>query len=250
MAHSIDVSEESGIRYLHFGSEWVQGAMKVRRPYALELEYTRHMAAGLLLRPAPRPRKVLLIGLGAASLTKFFYRNVPQARITVAEIDARVVAVARMHFKLPDEDARLRIVVADGAEVVMRNTGYWDMILVDGYDHNARAGVLDTAPFYTAARAALATNGLLASNLFGKRKTFRDSLARIADAFDGRTLALPQCETGNVVALANAGDAFALPFADIQARAAALKLETGLDLRDTFKRLEAEQPTPDGVLRF
>ena len=55
--NSIDISEEDGVRSLHFGSEWVQGAMRVRRPYALELAYTREMAAGLILRAAP-PRRV------------------------------------------------------------------------------------------------------------------------------------------------------------------------------------------------
>ena len=38
-------SEEDGFRYLHFGSPWIQGAMKVRRPYELVLEYPRQMMA-------------------------------------------------------------------------------------------------------------------------------------------------------------------------------------------------------------
>lgn len=71
MSFSIDISEESGIRYLHFGSTWVQGAMRIARPWHLELEYTKEMMASLLMRDDARfPRKVLLIGLGAASLTK------------------------------------------------------------------------------------------------------------------------------------------------------------------------------------
>src|SRR5512136_2351991 len=66
MTTSIETSEEHGVRYLHFGSRWIQGAMRVARPWALELEYTRDMMMALLLRPAPQwPRKVLLIGLGA-----------------------------------------------------------------------------------------------------------------------------------------------------------------------------------------
>ena len=32
---SIEISEEAGVRSLHFGSDWVQGAMRVRRPNAL-----------------------------------------------------------------------------------------------------------------------------------------------------------------------------------------------------------------------
>ena len=38
---SIDISEEAGVRYLHFGSSWIQGAMRIARPFALELDYTR-----------------------------------------------------------------------------------------------------------------------------------------------------------------------------------------------------------------
>jgi spermidine synthase len=47
---SIDISEEAGVRYLHFGSSWVQGAMRIARPWALELDYTREMMLPLLLR--------------------------------------------------------------------------------------------------------------------------------------------------------------------------------------------------------
>ena len=46
--HSLDISEEAGVRSLHFGSDWVQGAMRIRKPDALELEYTREMLACLL----------------------------------------------------------------------------------------------------------------------------------------------------------------------------------------------------------
>jgi len=53
--HSIDISEDDGVRYLHFGSEWIQGAMRIRRPWSLELHYTREMMAGLLLHAAPWP---------------------------------------------------------------------------------------------------------------------------------------------------------------------------------------------------
>ena len=85
--NTIEVSEQAGVRYLHFASTWVQGAMRVQRPYALELTYTREMMAGLLLRDPPWPRQALLIGLGAGSLAKFIYHRLPATRITVVEID-------------------------------------------------------------------------------------------------------------------------------------------------------------------
>ena len=72
--HSVDISEEAGVRYLHFGSDWVQGAMRIARPWSLELAYTREMMAGLLLREPPWPKNALLIGLGAGSLVT---RDIP-----------------------------------------------------------------------------------------------------------------------------------------------------------------------------
>jgi spermidine synthase len=89
---SVDISEEAGVRYLHFGSDWIQGAMRIARPYALELDYTREMMLPLLLRDANWPRRVLVIGLGAASVLKFLWRHRPAARLTVVEIDPQVVA--------------------------------------------------------------------------------------------------------------------------------------------------------------
>ena len=81
MASSIEVSEEAGVRYLHFGSRWVQGAMRLQRPWALELEYTRQMMAPLVMRPAAAwPRDVLIVGLGAASQLRFLWRHRPAAR--------------------------------------------------------------------------------------------------------------------------------------------------------------------------
>ncbi|MEQ1813572.1 MAG: spermidine synthase, partial [Candidatus Nitrotoga sp.] len=139
MAFSIDIREEAGVRSLHFGSEWVQGAMRIARPWNLELDYTREMMASLLLRDSDRfPRKVLLIGLGAASLTKFLYRHYPLAKLTVVEIEPGVVAAARQFFKLPEDPKRLNIVIGDGAEFVAHSRQNYDLVLVDGFDENAR----------------------------------------------------------------------------------------------------------------
>ncbi len=96
--HSVDISEETGVRNLHFGSDWIQGAMRIARPWSLELAYTREMMAGLLMRPTGQwPRSALLIGLGAGSLAKFIYRTLPDCRITVVEINPQVEFIARQY---------------------------------------------------------------------------------------------------------------------------------------------------------
>ena len=78
--------------------------MRIARPWSLEMAYTREMMAGLLLRPENQwPRSTLLIGLGAGSLAKFIYRNLPDCRMTVVEINPQVEFIAHQYFKLPDD---------------------------------------------------------------------------------------------------------------------------------------------------
>ncbi|MBK7235265.1 MAG: spermidine synthase, partial [Sterolibacteriaceae bacterium] len=138
--HSIEVSEQAGVRYLHFGTEWIQGAMRVARPWSLELDYTREMMAALLLRPGDDwPARALIIGLGAGSIAKFLYRHRPAARLDVVEINPEVVALARHAFRLPEDDGRLCVHRADGAAFVKTGRTRYDCILVDGFDHRARA---------------------------------------------------------------------------------------------------------------
>lgn len=250
MTTPIDISEESGVRYLHFGSEWVQGAMRIRKPDALELDYTREMMAGLLLRDAPWPRRVLLIGLGAGSLTKFIHRHLPDAHTTVVEIAPEVHAVAHQFFKLPDEDERLEIVIGDGAEFIANDTARWDLIAVDGFDRNARAGALASQAFYEACRARLSEQGLLVANLFGQLRGYKTQLQRLGKAFDGRVLALAPVSSGNVVAFAAAGEPVERSLIELREQAAALKAATGLDLAPTLKRLEKAGLAPAGNIRF
>jgi len=248
--YSIDISEEAGIRSLHFGSDWVQGAMRVRRPFDLELAYTREMMAGLLLRDAPWPKNALLVGLGAGSLAKFIHRNLPQTRSTVVEIDERVELAARLHFRLPDDPLRLNVVIADAVDFLLREERRFDLILLDGFDSSGRAGALDTAAFYAACRAHLADDGLLSVNLLGRNRGFQASAARIAAAFDDRCCVFPSCDSGNVIAFAAVGETVEVDPETLKARAEALRLESGLNLLPTVSRLAAAGAFAGGRLSF
>ena len=249
--HAVDLSEEAGVRYLHFGSEWVQGAMRLARPWSLELAYTREMMAGLLLRaPADWPRTALLIGLGAGSLAKFIYRNLPDCRITVIEINPQVEYIARQYFKLPDDPRRLEVLTGCGADYVLSNPRHFDSILVDGFDPDARAGVLDTLPFYQACRASLSDKGLLAVSLLGHNKGFAASAERIKLAFDGQAMVFPSSDSGNTIAFARSGQPVHVTLEQLRERAGQLKANFRLDLLPTLSRLQLAQPLPEGCLDF
>jgi len=243
---NIDISEEAGVRYLHFGSSWIQGAMRIARPYALELDYTREMMTPLLLHEPDWPRRVLQIGLGAASVTKFLWRYRPHARITVIEIEPRVTAAARQFFKLPDDD-RITIHHADGADFLVAAKHDYDLILVDGFDAEARTGRLDTLPCYLDCRARLAGDGLLAVNLLSRRKDFRHSVKRLEAAFDGHAVAFSSCDSGNAIALAAKPPTPAVTLGELKAAATRLKRDTGLNLLPTLTRLAQSRHLAGGV---
>ena len=246
--NSIEVSEQGGVRYLHFSVEWIQGAMRIARPNALELAYTREMMAGLLLREAPWPREALLIGLGAGSLAKYIYHKLPATKITVVEIDPQVEIIARLHFKLPDDPLRLRVVIGDGAQYMLEDGRKFDTILVDGFDKSGRAGVLDTLPFYQACRSRLTDNGLLAVNLLGHSRGFKASTERIASAFDGRSVVFPASSSGNTIAFATGGEPVDVTLDTLLGRAKELNKLSGLNLSPTIQRLQAAAPAQERLI--
>jgi len=144
----ISFSELDGIRYLHFGSPWVQGAMDIEHPDELVLSYIQDMMAWLLfLEP---PAQVLQLGLGAAALTKFTHRHCPDTATTVVEISQQLPWVARQWFGLPPEDDRLMLVQGDAADFVgdPANREGFGVIQVDLYDEEAAGPVHDGRRLY------------------------------------------------------------------------------------------------------
>jgi spermidine synthase len=235
---SVEISEESGVRYLHFGSHYVQGAMRIARPHALELEYTRDLMFPLLLREASWPATVLQIGLGAASTTRFLHRHRPDARMTVVEIAPEVVAAARQFFKLPQEDTQhLRVEIAEGHEYLMASKRRYDFIVVDGFDDRGRSGMLDTLPFYLNCRSHLARDGIMAVNLLTRRRGAEPAVARLREAFDDRALSIPPSADGNMVALAAVGTPSELRVRELRLAAEKMKKATGLDLNNAVARM-------------
>ncbi len=227
---AITLSEEDGVRYLHFGSPWIQGAMRVARPFAIEIDYVRDMMAWLLFL-APPPR-ILQLGLGAAALTKYCWRRLPQTRVVAVERSAGVIACARRDFALPPDDARLAVAHDDAGAFVARaaQRGRYGVVQVDLYDRHARGPVLESLAFYRQCRRALAPSGMLAVNLFGEHDSYLRNRRRVADAFEGRVIALPPSSGGNVVLLAFHGAPLRVGWPALERRAARIE-RTGLPAR-------------------
>lgn len=216
----VTFSELAGVRYLHFGTEWVQGAMRLRKPFELELEYAEQMMSWLLFLVAPA--RVAQLGLGAAALTKWCYRELPESRVEVVELNPSVIIAARSMFALPGDDARLAVIEGDAWDYVndAQHHGQLGALQVDLYDATARGPMLDSVAFYRACRATLAAPGMLTVNLFGDHPSFERNMRHLKAAFDGRVIALPEVHEGNRIALAFNGPPLDFAWTDLQMRAA------------------------------
>ncbi len=235
----VTFSEEGGVRYLHFGTEWVQGAMRLSKPQHIELEYAQQMMAWLLFLATPA--RIVQLGLGAAALTKFAHRYLRPAKVEAIELNPAVVVAARTMFDLPMDDARLAVRELDAWDFVQdrSNHGTVGALQIDIYDATARGPVLDSVAFYRAARACLAEAGVATINLFGDHPSYVRNMKRLKEAFDGRVIALPEVHDGNRVALAFSGPALDVSWTALEKRARMLESKLGLPAHQWVKALRA-----------
>ena len=202
----VNFSEEGGIRHLHLGSIWVQGSMYLDDPLRLVHEYIQRMMAWMLfMDPAGIPRRqAVQLGLGAGSLTKFCSQAVGMQTIAI-EHNPQVLQACRGWFKLPTDNARMRVVLADASQEIRQShwQGAVDALQVDLYDDEAAAPVLDSPEFYADCRNLLASDGCMTVNLFGRSSSFDHSVAKMAVAFGADALwAFKPTREGNTVVLA------------------------------------------------
>jgi spermidine synthase len=234
------ISEHAGVRYLHLGTPWVQGAMRLAAPNTIELEYVQRMMVCLLLRPDAELARghAVQLGMGAGAVTRFTQRTL-KMRTTVVELNPSVIAACRMYFRLPADSPRLTVVqqdaagwVADGAQA-----GSVDMLCVDLYDHDAAGPVHDSALFYRHCARVLADGGVFSVNLFGRDASFARSAERIAAAF-GREHVLQMRPTREGNTIVAACKAAALPDREtLAARAQNVEARFGLPARKWLRMI-------------
>jgi spermidine synthase len=241
---AVEISEKDGVRYLHLGGPAIQSAMRLRDPYALELEYTRAMMMFLVLRDTPV--SICLVGLGGGSLAKYIHQYLPECRLLALEISAEVVAAARGYFMLPEDDPRLSVQVCDGAARIRDASNAADVLLIDGYDAERIVEDLASIEFYRACREALTPEGIAVFNLWGSDRHFDTYLGRIETAFQGRVLRLPAERRGNIMIFGLTAATHELALAPIMARARAWDARLGLGFTRFLDRMRDSNRTDSG----
>jgi spermidine synthase len=227
----VTFSESGGIRYLHFGTELIQVAMRLRDPNEIYLEYNQQMMAWLLFLETRPGMQVAQLGLGTGALTKFTHLHCPSVKSTVVEVNPTVIVAARSMFYTPSDDRRLKTLQVDAHAFVHDDQFHnqFDALQIDLYDAICDGPSASSLDFYSGCYDLLKSLSVLTVNLFSRHKSFDINLNHICEAFDNRVLLFPESHDCNVVALAFKGPLLQVEWADVVKRAKLIQVKTGLN---------------------
>jgi spermidine synthase len=145
------------------GTQFIESRLDRARPKSLDLDYTRTMMAGFLVRP--EVKRLLMIGFGGGTLSNYLFRHFPGLEVDAVDIDPEVIRLARKHFEVPD-DPRYRTHAADGRLFVERSgEARWDMIILDAFRGVFVPFHLKTREYYALLAAHLDDTGVVVANL-------------------------------------------------------------------------------------
>lgn len=219
------------------GSASVQSSMSLLNPYSLDLEYTRLMMGFLLFDSGPR--RLLMIGLGGGSLPKFCHRYLTKTSIDVVEIDPDVIAL-RDDFHVPPDDARFRVIAADGRNYLQADPDPVDVLLIDAYDGQGMPTALCEQTFFEDCLATLLPDGILVVNLHLESVSYPVCLAHLREVFGTSLFEVIDDDMTNSIVFACNGERFG--HTDLRRalrKPENLSKDAWRQLQPTFKLIEA-----------
>jgi predicted membrane-bound spermidine synthase len=161
--HRLVVADDDDSRYLRFDSSF-QSGMWLSDPYRTRFRYTDYLDLGIAHRPSAR--NVLFIGLGGGSAPKRMWRDFPNLRVHIAELDPEVVNAAYRWFELP-RSPRLTVDAEDGRQWLTRHQQRWDVIVIDAFYADSIPFHLATHEFLELVRERLSPGGVVVVNIIG-----------------------------------------------------------------------------------
>ena len=186
----IRVSERGTVRTMYFvgddGTQFIESRLDRARPKSLDLDYTRTMMAGFLLQP--RPRRLLMLGLGGGGMSNYLRGRFPELEIDAVDIDPEVARLAQEFFDVPKDDPRYRVHVADARLFVERAPPdvRWDMIMLDTFRGVFVPYHLKTEEFYRSCLARLSPQGVVVANLHNVTRMYPHDRQTMAAVFPQR----------------------------------------------------------------
>ena len=206
-AHNqISVEDSGGYRLLRFNGS-METRMWIKNPVLGHFEYTEYFQMPLLWNP--KPKRVLLMGLGGGSTVRVFQHHYPDIHMDTVELDPVVAKVAKQFFHVK-ETPKHKIYFQDGRQFLRLNKQLkYDAILMDAYTSN-KYGThipfhLATKEFFALAAEDLTREGALVFNVIGTYDGWRadvvGSIYQTLKSVFPHVYHFPATDTRNIVML-------------------------------------------------
>ncbi len=175
--HILVTEDSAGVRSLLFAKEGaLQSVGKATDPDFLSLAYLKTAFVGLGF--VEKPQRVLVVGLGGASIPRFLHRHYPAMQIDCAELDPEVISVAKRFFGFV-EDNQMRAFAGDGRKFIEEVKKPYDVIFLDAFGADSIPYRLATREFLVAVRKALTRDGIAVGNIWSRSSNpLYDSMVR------------------------------------------------------------------------
>lgn len=175
----------NGYRQLVFdgrfdGTDAIQSEMNLSAPDELTLSYSRHIMTALPV--AKTLKRVLIVGLGGASMQRYLYRLLPEATIETAELDPEIRKIAAEYFFFK-EDNRQIVHIGDGRKFIEASKDTYDIIFLDAFGAASIPYSLTTRSFLKAVRDRLSDGGVACANLWDRDANFLDIVKTYSTVF-------------------------------------------------------------------
>jgi len=138
----------------------------------------------------PGPERALIVGGGDGGSAEELFKHPSIRAVTLAEIDASVVDIARKYLgnvhRGALDDPRLELVIGDGFGFVRTTTVRYDLIVLDLTDPGGPSELLYTPDFYRACATRLSPQGALTLHIaspIAHPDRIRETLANLRSAF-------------------------------------------------------------------
>lgn len=180
----IVVTERGTVRTMYFvvdGTHYIESRLDRGHPQSLDLDYTRTMMAGFLVKPDVK--RFLMIGFGGGQISNYLFERFPGIEIDAIDIDPEVIRLARKYFDVPD-DPRYRTHATDG-RLFFDQAGdkKWDMVLLDAFRGVFVPFHLKTVEYYDTLLRHLSPNGVVAANLHSMTGMYKHDRNTFANVF-------------------------------------------------------------------
>jgi len=181
--NDIFVTEQNSLVTMSFqrlGQRYTESIIDLDDLSVLPVTYTRNLTVGLAY--VPHMHRLLMLGLGGGTTTRYFHGYLPDVHIDAVEIGPGVVEIAKRYFQIREGET-YRIFEDDAREYLVKNAIRYDIIMMDTFRGGYIPSHLLTQQFFELVKARVTDGGSLVINLQRGNELFASIVKTLKTVF-------------------------------------------------------------------